>query len=30
MDLEGSDYLDTAFLDGYRESHVKGINPLLK
>ena len=30
MDLEGSDYLDTDFLEGYRESHVKGINPLLK
>lgn len=30
MDLEGSDYLDTSFLEGYRESHVKGIHPLLK
>ena len=30
LDLDGSKYLDQTFLMSYRESHIKGINPVLK
>lgn len=30
LDLDGSKHLDQAFLMSYRESHIKGINPVLK